>query len=101
MMPVAKRIAYEISNGFWTGYEKTYHPLPSLATAVFNNHLRQMKLKAQMSKHNFIADQDCTHEEYARERPIFGGQKSGDFQCLKCGFTWDPDDPPVSPKKES
>jgi hypothetical protein len=25
---------------------------------------------------------------------IFGGQKSGDYQCLRCGFTWDQHNPP-------
>ena len=48
-----------------------------------------------MGKPKYIFDPDCTHEDYAKERSIFGGQKSGDYQCLRCGFTWDPHNPPL------
>ena len=48
-----------------------------------------------MGKPKYILDPDCTHEEYAKERSTFGGQKSGDYQCIRCGFIWDPHNPPL------
>lgn len=55
-----------------------------------------ISLKVVVKKPRYQEDPDCKHKEYAMERPIFGGQKSGDYQCLRCGFTWDPKNPPPS-----
>jgi hypothetical protein len=53
-----------------------------------------------MKRIRFKSNPDCTHKEYAMERPIFGGQKSGDYQCLECGFTWNPKNPPPGVEKK-
>lgn len=48
-----------------------------------------------MGKPKHTVDPECLHLEYAKERSVFGGQRSGDYECLRCGFTWDPNNPPA------
>ena len=54
----------------------------------------QIRLTERMGKRRFVVDPDCVHEEYEKERPIFGGQKSGALQCMRCGLTRNPNNPP-------
>lgn len=66
-----------------------------MGTETFPRSPLPIKALTQMGKPKHTVDPDCLHLEYAKERSVFGGQRSGDYECLRCGFTWDPNNPPA------